>query len=862
MSIIKLDKRLTDQLTLRTNAPRVFLSSSMGGVTGSVSLFSERSKAIKEKNSNRPGAAWDDNSFSGEFFDINRRFLNPGGSTNLYRSVDQFMNRTQAVAKSESAFKAFAPRRFESPFVYDVNYAAISCIKKTLFPLYRNTFRDFDFSFRNYNTLNFFTSSDVPSDSCLIYAKDQNNSPFITPGQFTFDFYINPRYTTDDPGQPYSAGTILHLSSTYAVSLITGSSRDNFGLPDGYRVLLQLSQSADVNPVDINTSTSNNDRVGQQQFCFLSEDNSLKKNNWHHVSIRWGTETSNQGTGSFVIDNVNKGNFVIPSASIQSSALTVSVLFVGAKYNGSNTPLNGSLQTRFFSTARTILNGTPNISGAPSINLSSVSITNPLNAEIHDLKIFSEMRSKDQIYSSSLGGISDLSLEPNLLFYLPPFFVKESPKRRVLYTPYNTRANRTTDAPFEVTQSFSLRTQYNSLENYTREFVTGLYPIPFALTGSAQGAGSLVSPTDVIYRLPEVRKRNLTILPNDNGLFKPQFSLLISGTQDYSSSSNPQSRFVSDFGNLDLSRVSLRNIINLDEQKSKYNRNINTGVLISDKQPASTAENFVLGANELARAICFSAYNTVADFAKTPLNDTLNPYKIPPSDTTDEIKRWNTADNLKYEDMLDSRVGGITPFSVHAASSYASNVLLIPILMQEFDSVECSYFNIPNIFYADRIKPQSIYLFDGNMTGSAGKVKISLRDKMGRLFRADCATKIADWNDVGNIMYDDGLAVIKSPNLPLFGKNGFELHLSGTRSLHILEINVPCPAGLMNSSSNPSFQKLKSNDYANETADNFVYVTALNLHDDDFNIVGKAVFSQPIKKRTNDGFLTRIKVDF
>jgi len=141
-------------------------------------------------------------------------------------------------------------------------------------------------------------------------------------------------------------------------------------------------------------------------------------------------------------------------------------------------------------------------------------------------------------------------------------------------------------------------------------------------------------------------------------------------------------------------------------------------------------------------------------------------------------------------------------------------------------------------------------------------VSITLREADGVLYRADAVTKHADWNKVGNAFPDDGILWVMSPLLPRFGKDQFELEFSGSRNLHVFEMNVPCPAGQMDSSSNPTFNALKPNDYASETASTFTYVTAVNLHDRNLNIIGKAVFSQPLRKRPNDGFHTRIKIDY
>ena len=134
---------------------------------------------------------------------------------------------------------------------------------------------------------------------------------------FTFDFYINPRYTNENSVSEFKAGTILHLSSCYAVSLVSGSKRDSAGRVSGYRILLQLSHSADIAPSKVELDKENNTRLRStgKDLCFLTEDNSLERNNWHHVSIKWGTNQYNAGSGSITIDD-NSYGFCVPSASI------------------------------------------------------------------------------------------------------------------------------------------------------------------------------------------------------------------------------------------------------------------------------------------------------------------------------------------------------------------------------------------------------------------------------------------------------------------------------------------------------------------------------------------------------------------
>ena len=95
-----------------------------------------------------------------------------------------------------------------------------------------------------------------------------------------------------------------------------------------------------------------------------------------------------------------------------------------------------------------------------------------------------------------------------------------------------------------------------------------------------------------------------------------------------------------------------------------------------------------------------------------------------------------------------------------------------------------------------------------------------------------------------------------------FGKDHFEVTMTGERPVFVKEVNVLAVKGQVNSSSNPNWKKLKPNDYDYENAKEFVYITSVNLHDSNFNIIGKANLAQPLVKRDADKYLIRLKLDY
>ena len=112
------------------------------------------------------------------------------------------------------------------------------------------------------------------------------------------------------------------------------------------------------------------------------------------------------------------------------------------------------------------------------------------------------------------------------------------------------------------------------------------------------------------------------------------------------------------------------------------------------------------------------------------------------------------------------------------------------------------------------------------------------------------------------MFYDEGIIILKSPNLPLFGTGSFEMTFKGEQNTHILTVNIPCGIGLHNSSSNPSFKIVSASLDPSEYDPEFVYISGFNLHDDNLNVIGRANLAQPIQKRQSDEFLFKFKQDF
>ena len=75
-------------------------------------------------------------------------------------------------------------------------------------------------------------------------------------------------------------------------------------------------------------------------------------------------------------------------------------------------------------------------------------------------------------------------------------------------------------------------------------------------------------------------------------------------------------------------------------------------------------------------------------------------------------------------------------------------------------------------------------------------------------------------------------------------------------------LNIPCEQGQFNSSSNKTYVANPPTNTVSDQDLSTVYVSTVNIHDNNFNIIMKANFSQPIPKTEEDEFIIRLKQDF
>lgn len=777
-----------ETFTLETNPRRTYTSSSIGGITGSVNLYSRRSESLKE--------LYPLSLFKSTFFtdqnvdDLRRNVISAAtGSNNISGSLITYINAVNSQSESARLNQKLEIIRFTPPFRFNSNTGRKLAVINTLMPYYRMKYPTANYAYTNYHCLNFFSGSDLPEQSVLLYpnpfrTSNPDVSEYGLSGSFTFDFWIRPKYT--DVNGHYKPGTILHLTNSYAVSLVSGSGRDINGNVNGFRILLQLTGAANMAPDQVSPS---------MDYVYFSSDNSIPRDEWTHVTIRWGGPNYNYGTGSFAVNSIEKTYFTIT----QSLVLGVTgagvepdphVLAVGNYYQGTN---NGTQsQAWFFSTRVAEREGVYELLADTSQDVPTIfKFAYPLKAEVHDIKIYDRYLNINEVRYLQTNGPK---LESNLRFYLPPFFTYESPYRTtgsilgtlqeggVPVTPFFS-VNGTTTTPFAIDMAFGCGGHFINLENYVRDFATGRYPRLFDLTCSYINETTPValSANNFLYASSSFTgsnvKRLYSILPNDNGNYYPNFEWLtgLSG-----------SNFVDDLGLSSLGLITLRNLI--------------TGAFPSD----------VIAESQNAISRDLEGGNDPIDFGNVP-GTALTVYNRTRDGTSNQVV----------------------------------------------------FFDVSNMFYGNRIKPGTFVITDTNLSASKGNISIKIKDDgNGNLYRADASGSHATWSSIGNIFYDEGIILIKSPQLYFFGENQFQCEFQGIQNIHVLTVNGYARPLQLISSSYAGYQSGSIDDISNNTDDSYVFLSQVLLHDDNLNVIGRTSIAQPVLKRSGDKFLFKIKMDF
>ena len=559
MSTFKIDRLRQDGRTLLLSTHKTF-SSSSSGVTGSQTLGARHSKSLRDLGSYTTTVKYSDVTANVTLRDLSTALSSAiATSTDVSSLANLYLTTARSLSREDQRGTiVFSPKVYSfDPAAGDDTLESDYTLKKyarrmlsgSVVPYYATENQGKYFAVGNYFSVNFFTASCVRSDTAIAFPDfSADNSYRVTDG-LTVDLHLNPRYTTDNFAAAFDAGTVLHLPGCYSLSMVTGSSRGPNGLPDKYRLVLALTQSADVDPKKVDLSVANGSRSGDQSYVFVSNDNVLAKNTWNHVSVTWSSKFDS-GKGRFWINGEDAGSFVVPLTTI-ARASSPGAMIVGNHITASADP--GRLFNSAAAASEGIAENIAYTSGDPALSL-----TSPLNAEIHSLKVYSRAITEEErsLNEAQDGSADDLGL----IFYMPPVFLHESPTRYLPVSLFE-KKQKTTAHPLNVDLMFGCGGRDVNVENFLRDITRfgsiSSYPRLFNLTASlpTEYTSAERNFNTIFYENPINRRRNLTILPCDDGLFRPTYKSIASLSGASSGS------FKSYGGSLDYAQIDMTGIV-------------------------------------------------------------------------------------------------------------------------------------------------------------------------------------------------------------------------------------------------------------------------------------------------------------
>lgn len=776
-------------------------------------------------------------------------------------------------------------------------------IKNVLYNKYKKfstNIENYNYGFSNYNSLNFFTLGVHPDytldttvakkshKTCVIYPNPNSNT--YTPasmqgatGEFNISFWINPRRSNVN-GYDYNIGTILSIPGLINIYIAKGTSKDEYAYTDKFRLLIDLEESSYLLPDASLLNNSSAKVISNSRI--ITNDNILDKNKWYHISISVKNKLLKLFVdGNSILDNVT-GIENLNNASTSISK----IIYIGNRHNYSSKAdwinnfntlydyyFGSDAATDFASYNNGVTNGRSNAittfgGSLPQFEdgldtTSSDSLA--LNAEIADLRIYTSSRLKQQVLLDMKNHVDSLTneLHLDLVFYVPLYFVPERLTRKTFVT-YGDKMHLSIDGPVNPYLSHRLLGHEVSVEHFLNEFVRKLKPFvegvhlgenDLSSTTVNSAVSSLQQASQVLnksfltddstknYRQNNLILKNNLILPNDNGLTLPSWKII---NEVYPSAKD--FIFSKDiFGNFVKGLVSLNEIFDLNKNRQLSGGNFTQGVVVSNFENGSL----------------YRKNRKVDDNTLTKENINF---------TNDENFNVSSVDNLSLnaiENLLAIRIGLNRSPNIFNKISVTNNfgndfsifARKLPLyeLTSYLGDTHGPIFEIPNAFYNQRIKEETIELEDRDIAGTAGALQIKLKDNQsGGMYRADCLTSHATWNYVGHVFRNEGFISLLHPSLASFGELSYDIKFKGEHGLNVFEINVPCLAGEHNVSLNKSFKHINPTNYHSDNNADFVFIDSINLHDENLNIVAKANLSQPLSKRITDKYNFRFKLDY
>lgn len=654
------------------------------------------------------------------------------------------------------------------------------------------------------------------------YNKDDQYTIDWAVDEVTFEFWIKPCKEQLD------VGTVVSLKNNYAICIIPDEQSIQDGIYQTFKLGIYAQDqvsNTDVPTIgDIHLGGATNPNkvtsdIGVAGGGIYVTTSALKLEKWHHIVVRYGS-LFNNGLLSVYVDSVRitDGNVdglydgVTRTEGIFDITLSntpgVTMLLGGWPANNEDRIFGGYADSQELKPLQT--NGNPVYTYSESLGKGVVP-QRTLKSELKEFRLWSVARTERDILVNKYQSLSSTT---GMFAYIPFFF---DPRND---TPQWTRLGH---IPFENNPQ-SKNDFYGKGNSKKLDSTNVSYnPVQYC-TNSAHIVGMPF--VNVHSHLREYVNGGYPVILQHDIYSSPTNTTAYPAILDQTYSKNRLSYFVNNWSSL------------------PWLKSINSMILPSD------CEDFECNYSLVSNGIHMHLDPAWLKLQGAGVGSTSNEY---------ELKNFFDDEIFAIQDTIVKLDPKLNKYSGTVAK-YGTSPMVSEGRLTDADFLFpiSTVISVPQIYYGNRIKPDSVILkFTINEEGK----EITIVDFEGSLYRAK-----SDWtklnSKVGHIDYANGIICIFSPLLTNIGLENFDLKFKGEKNLHVMQLDIPCAAGVANKSQHPTYKKLKPSANANETESNLTYISTIYLHDENLNIIGKVNLAQPVQKREEDSFIFRVKVDF
>lgn len=617
-------------------------------------------------------------------------------------------------------------------------------------------------------------------------------------------------------------------------------------------------------------------------------------------------------TNSFICLG-NKPNYKKDDDTYITNFDEVFYQFFGLKLNNTNQKISGPLTRKDINLGKnTFWNDNDENLSIDSISDNYVKFeslksnnSESFHGEIHDIRIYTQNLSEDKILYNCSNTIDSISKEIDdysLSFYVPVFYIPAYVDKYSFVNVDNNRFNLKFSNLYNPYFANFCGGLEVSSENYLLDFVNNTKP-NIVIGGSDSGniyddetKTSLTLLVDSQSDVLKIKKgvlgqsiynanisdtshnnfnnnnvvqcnlsyRNLLILPNDNGIPKVNFNIINDILVDLDYDSNK----VSD----DVFHISTENIFNVSDfhDNLNYSSFLDSAGSFNIQLDNNEEYEFVYTKDRLFNLSNIIYHDTRINNMKTlssDIDDESFANKLDSINTIFSITSSNPVLRNYTQDAYDFNITALTKTNTKI-NDIDHNYIKFPIpyasANKNYDCLFNTIFDISSKMYNKKINKKTFKISDSSILTTNSKIKLKFSDDgYGTLYRDDCLTKVAKWNYVGHIFYCEGLVSLNRPELSYFGASDFECEFTTDNSMFVHEINIPAAAGTLNTTINTSYdESLRHDESAFNSESKFVYITDINLHDENLNVVAKAKLARPAPKKNEDNILFKLKMDY